>query len=70
MAEKGLAFQPFTEETRNALKSANSGRKPAVATLQTALGTLRERGFVWRREQGKYILDNADIAAALEHERG
>ncbi|MGR3464566.1 hypothetical protein [Limimaricola sp.] len=65
MAQKGPGFQPFAEETREALKAAHRGQKPAVATIQTALNALRERGFVWRREHGRYILDNADIALAL-----
>ncbi|WP_415145970.1 ATP-binding protein [Limimaricola cinnabarinus] len=65
MARKGLAFQPFSEETREALKDVHRGRVPAVTTVQTALAALREKGFVWRREYGQYILDNADIAVAL-----
>ncbi|WP_161487518.1 hypothetical protein, partial [Sulfitobacter sp. HI0129] len=70
MARKGLAFQPFSEETREALKDAHRGRMPAVTTVQTALLALREKGFVWRREYGQYILDNADIAVALARSDG
>ncbi|ETW11601.1 hypothetical protein ATO8_16840 [Roseivivax marinus] len=70
MAERGLSFQPFTEETRRALAEINRGRMPAVATVQTALNALRDRGFVWRPEHGQYILDNADIAVALQRPRG
>lgn len=33
MARRGLAFQPLSEETREALKNVHRGRMPAVTTV-------------------------------------
>lgn len=63
MAEDGLGFAPFTEETRRAL--SGDDEPIPYTSVQKALDALRRKDLVWRPSVGVYLLNDSEIAHAL-----
>lgn len=64
MAHDGINFSPYTEDTRKAL--AGNRKAYSKGGVQKALEVLREKGLIWRPSFGSYVLENADLAQALQ----
>ena len=62
MVEQGIDYSPFSVTSMTAYKARSKAKKLSSATVQNALETLREKGFVWREAYGAYTLEDESLA--------
>jgi hypothetical protein len=68
--QKGHAWLPFSEESVNCYKKILKQNEISIATVQTSIQTLRERGFIWQSGRGAYSLEDESFAEWFRHFRG
>lgn len=55
-------WSPFSEESMQFYKKATDQTDLSVATVQTAIQSLREQGFIWQSHRGVYALEDDGFA--------
>ncbi len=67
LIEKGHAWSPFSEESLSFYQQKSKQPKLATATIQAAIQTLRDRGFIWQLGRGAYALEDDGFAEWFHH---
>lgn len=67
LIEQGRAWSPFSEDSMNAYKKILHQETLAVSSVQTAVQSLREQGFIWQSSRGLYALEDDSFAAWFNH---
>ena len=62
LIEQGQACSPFSEDSMQYYKQAINQENLSVSTVQTAIQSLREQGFIWQSNRGAYVLEDASFA--------
>lgn len=62
MIEQGRLSSPFSEESMQYYKKALDAPDLSVSSVQTAIHTLREQGFIWQSSRGVYALEDDSFA--------
>lgn len=67
LIEKGRAWSPFNETSMQRYKSLTGEAEISTASVQSAIHTLRERGFIWNSGRGSYALEDESFAEWFKH---
>lgn len=67
MIKEGRAWSPFSEESMQYYMQATSQQRLSVSTVQTAIQSLREQGFIWQSGRGSYALEDEGFAEWFKH---
>ena len=67
LIEKGRAWSPFSEESLQYYKKLIDQPILAISTVQTAIQSLREQGFIWQSSRGAYALEDESFAEWFKH---
>lgn len=70
LINKGSHWLPFSEESMNHYKHMSGQAEISSATVQTAIQSLRERGFIWQAGRGAYALEDESFAEWFKQGRG
>jgi hypothetical protein len=62
LINKGSTWSPFSDESMTCYKQKTGQTEISTATIQTAIQSLRERGFVWQSGRGAYALEDDGFA--------
>ena len=61
----GVAFSPFSEETRTSLMQSGEIEPPSVELVQGILDDLNEKDFIWKKSYGTLVLADSDMKNVL-----
>ena len=67
LIEQGRAWSPFSEESMQHYKEIAQQPTLTVSSVQTAIQSLREQGFIWRSSRGAYALEDESFAEWFNH---
>ncbi len=67
LIEQGRAWSPFSEESMTHYKKAIGQKTLSVSSVQTAIQSLREQGFIWQSSRGAYALEDESFAEWFKH---
>jgi len=62
LIKQGRAWSPFSEQSMEYYKHAVNQPLLSISTVQTAIQTLREQGFIWQSSRGAYALEDESFA--------
>jgi len=61
------AWSPFSESSMQQYQEILKQPALSVSTVQTAIQSLRDRGFIWQSSRGAYALEDLGFAQWLQH---
>ena len=62
LISQGRAWSPFSEESMQYYKKAINQTELNISSVQSAIQTLREKGFIWQSSRGTYALEDESFA--------
>ncbi|BBE10153.1 conserved hypothetical protein [Mycoavidus cysteinexigens] len=69
MVHKGRAWLPYSESSMASYRQLSKQPALTIASVQTAIQSLRERGFIWQSGRGAYALEDDSFAEWFRHNR-
>lgn len=66
LIKEGRAWSPFSEESMQYYKKVTNQSSLNISSVQTAIQTLREKGFIWQSSRGSYALEDESFAEWFE----
>jgi hypothetical protein len=67
LIEQHRSWSPFSEESMQYYKKAVNQENLSVSTVQTAIQSLRNRGFIWQSHRGGYALEDQSFGEWFKH---
>ncbi|MFT3741339.1 MAG: AAA family ATPase [Gammaproteobacteria bacterium] len=67
LIEKGVMWSPFSEEAMRYYKQVLKESNLAISSVQTAIQSLREQGFIWQSSRGTYALEDESFVEWFKH---
>ena len=67
LIEQGRAYSPFSEESMQYYKQTIPQSNLSISSVQTAIQSLREQGFIWQSSRGAYALEDESFAEWFKH---
>lgn len=67
LIEQGRTWSPFSETSMQHYQQALEQPALSVSSVQTAVQSLRERGFIWQSSRGTYALEDEGFAQWFLH---
>ncbi len=67
LIDQGRMWSPFSEESMRYYQQAMKVSKLAVSSVQTAIQSLRDQGFIWQSNRGAYALEDESFAEWFKH---
>ncbi len=67
LVQQGRAWSPFSEESMQYYKAALEQPVISLSSVQTAIQSLREQGFLWQSSRGSYALEDESFAEWFKH---
>ncbi len=65
LIQHGRAWSPFAEESMEYYKKITKQPTLSVSTVQTAIQSLRDQGFIWQSSRGNYALEDESLLNGL-----
>ena len=70
LVKQGRTWSPFSEESIQYYRHTINQATLSISTVQTAIQTLCEQGFIWQSSRGVYALEDDSFAEWLRNVRG
>lgn len=67
LIEHGRAWSPFSEESMQYYRQTTNQPALSASSVQTAVQSLREQGFIWQSSRGTYALEDESFAEWFKH---
>lgn len=67
LIKQGRLWSPFSEESMSYYKKAINQPILSASSVQTAIQSLREQGFIWQSNRGAYALEDESFAEWFKH---
>ncbi len=67
LIEQGKAWSPFSEDSIMCYKKLINQPTLSVSSVQTAIQSLREQGFIWQSSRGAYALEDESFTEWFKH---
>jgi hypothetical protein len=67
LVEHSHNWAPFSEMSMQSYQQATQQPKLSVSSVQAAIQSLREHGFIWQSSRGSYALEDESFAAWFKH---
>lgn len=67
LIEQGRTWSPFSEGSMKYYKQAIKESILSISSVQTAIQSLREQGFIWQSSRGVYMLEDESLAEWFKH---
>ncbi len=67
LIEQGRTWSPFSEGSMQYYKQAINESTLSISSVQTAIQSLREQGFIWQSSRGVYMLEDESFAEWFKH---
>lgn len=67
LIRQGQMWSPFSEESMRYYKQAINEPTLSASSVQTAIQSLREQGFIWQSSRGVYALEDESFAEWFKH---
>ena len=69
LIKQGRAWSPFSETSMDFYRHAMQLPTLSISSVQTAIQSLREHGFLWQSSRGNYALEDESFAEWFTHQR-
>lgn len=63
----GRAWSPFTDDSLKYYKKFTNQKSVPISSVQSAILSLRENGFIWQASRGSYALEDEGFAEWFKH---
>lgn len=70
LIKQGRSWSPFSEESMQSYKDATDQAALTASSVQAAIQTLRDKGFIWQSSRGTYALEDESITEWFKHVHG
>jgi hypothetical protein len=67
--QNGRLWSPFSEESMQYYRQAIDDPALSISSVQTAIQSLREHGFIWQSSRGMYALEDDSLLEWFQHRR-
>jgi len=70
LIKQGRAWSPFVEQSMQFYKQAINQPTLSASSVQTAIQSLREQGYIWQSNRGTYALEDESFEEWFNHSLG